>query len=60
MQYWQLVNASPEYKTSEWGFELMLEREAFTSIPNSLKIGGKKFTVIVTGEEINLLKVRRD
>lgn len=43
MQCGQLVSVIPEYEMDEWGFELMLDREAFTFIPN----GGKNYPVIV-------------
>lgn len=48
MQYGQLVSVIPEYETGEWVFELMIDREAFTIIPNSLETGGKNYPVIVT------------
>lgn len=41
MQYGQLVSVTPGYEMGEWGFELMSDRESFTSILNRLEIGGK-------------------
>lgn len=41
MQYRQLVSVTPEYELAELGFELMLDHEAFDSIPSSLEIRGR-------------------
>lgn len=43
MQYGQLLSVTPEYETGEWGFELMFEREAFTSIFKRLELVGKNY-----------------
>lgn len=44
----KLGSVTPEYEMGEMEFELILDREAFTSIHNNLDIGGKNYTVIVT------------
>lgn len=61
MQSSQLENVTLEYETGEWEFELMIDREAFTSIPNS-GIGDRREELPrhCDGEETSLFEVWRD
>lgn len=44
-QYGQIVSVTREDELGEGRFELMLDCDAFDSIPNSLEIGGRNYPV---------------
>ena len=52
LTYGDIVGVSPDYRRGEWRFELMLDIEAFNSIPNCMDIGDKRqVPIIVSGRK---------
>ena len=52
MTFGNIVGVSPDSKRGEWKFELMLDIDAFNSIPNCMDIGDKKqVPIIVSGRK---------
>lgn len=51
-QYVQIPSATPEDLNKGWSLEIMLDRKAFISIPNSLDAAGLNMSVIVTSQKL--------
>lgn len=47
-QYGQVLDTTSDFMNAGWSFNIMLDCEAFISVPNCLDVGGQKIPVIVT------------